>query len=224
MKNRRLVQSLAVVITLCASASALHAQGLSVFAMGSASSLFDKRDYAVNATPFSSSYKTGGGVTLGAEFSLNRIVGVEGSYSNVRNNLAVTNSSTSAESGYGVHDQRFSGDLVAHAPKALFGLKPYLAGGIEYDHFSQPGSSSNIFDGFSDVTLSAANKVGINYGGGVDMKLLPFISLRVDVRDHVMTSPTYGLPSSSSIGPFYPISGIAHDLEYSAGIVFHVGK
>jgi len=224
VKTRKLMQGLAVITTLCASASALHAQGLSVFAMGSVSSLFDKRDYGISAASFSSAYKTGGGVTLGAEFSLNRIVGAEGSYSNVRNNLAVTDSSTSAEFGYGVHDQRFSGDLLAHAPKAFFGLKPYFAGGLEYDHFSQPGSSSSIFNGFSGVTLGAANKIGVNYGGGVDMKLLPFISLRVDVRDHVMTSPTYGLPSKSSVGPFYPIGGIAHDLEYSAGLVFHVGK
>ncbi|MGD0221594.1 MAG: hypothetical protein ABSF71_04600 [Terriglobia bacterium] len=131
---------------------------------------------------------------------------------------------TSVESEHGVRNQRFSGDLVAHAPKSFAGLKPYLAGGLEYDHFSQPGSSSDIFNGFSNVTLGAANKIGVNYGGGVDMKLLPHVALRVDVRDHLMTSPTYGLPSSSSIGPFYPISGVAHDLEYSAGLVIHLGK
>ncbi|MGO8819537.1 MAG: outer membrane beta-barrel protein [Terriglobia bacterium] len=224
MKLGKLMQGFAIVTALCASASVLRAQGVSVFAMGSVSSLFDKRDYGVNGSGFSSSYKTGGGVTLGAEFSMNRFVGVEASYSNLRNNLAITNTSTPAEFGYGVHDQRFSGDLLAHAPKAFVGLRPYLAFGGEYDHFSQPGSPSGIFDGFSDVTLGAANKVGVNYGGGVDMKLMPFISLRVDVRDHVMTSPTYGLPSKSSVGAFYPVGGIAHDLEYSAGIVVHLGK
>lgn len=119
MKLGKLMQGFAIVTALCASASVLRAQGVSVFAMGSVSSLFDKRDYGVNGSGFSSSYKTGGGVTLGAEFSMNRFVGVEASYSNLRNNLAITNTSTPAEFGYGVHDQRFSGDLLAHAPKAL---------------------------------------------------------------------------------------------------------
>ena len=192
--------------------------------MGSASSLFDKRDYSANGTPFSSSYKSGGGVTLGVEYSMNRIIGVEGSYSNVRNNLALTDLGSSAESGYGVRDQRFSGDIVAHTPKSFLGFKPYVAGGLEYDHFSQPTSSASFFNGFSNVTLGAANKIGVNYGGGVDVSLLPHVALRVDIRDHLMSSPTYGLPSSSRVGPFYPISGVATDLEYSAGLVIRLGK
>lgn len=168
--------------------------------------------------PVESNYKTGGGFTLGAELRLNRILGVEGSYSRVRNNLTLTNLGVSpaVESGYGMHDQRLSADLVAHAPISFLGLKPYLAGGPEYDHFSQAGPSSNIFSGFTNTPLGAANKLGLNYGGGLDWRFLPFIALRLDVRDHVTTTPTYGFPSSSNTGPYFPVSGAAHDLEYSA--------
>ncbi len=67
--------------------------------------------------------------------------------------------------------------------------------------------------------------VGFNYGGGLEKKLMYRVRLRFDVRDHVTASPTYGLPSSSSSsGPIFPISRAAHDLEYSAGLVFHLGK
>jgi opacity protein-like surface antigen len=224
MKAGRLLHVLVVVVALGAGATALNAEDFSVFVMGSVSSLFDKGSYNEYTTPYGSAYKTGGGITFGAEVPLGKILGVEGSYSKVRNNLAITDFglSTPRESGYGIHDQRFSGDLVAHAPRSFLGFKPYLAAGLEYDRFSPVGPPSDIFSGFVNVSLGAANKVGINYGGGVDMKLLPHLNLRIDVRDHLTSTPTYGLPSSSSTGPYFPVSGAAHDLEYSAGIVVHL--
>jgi len=226
VKIRKLLQGLVAVSALCVGATSLHAQGISVFAMGSVSSLYNGKSYLEHSVPYESNYKTGGGITLGAEWRLNRILGVEGAYSRVRNNLTLTNvgASPAVESGYGIHDQRFSADLVAHAPTSFLGLKPYLAGGPEYDHFSQAGTSSNIFSGFTNAPLGAANKLGLNYGGGLDWGFLPHIALRVDVRDHVTTTPTYGFPSSSNTGPYFPVSGAAHDLEYSAGIVVRVGK
>ena len=224
MKVRKVLQSSVVLTALCVSATTLHAQGLNVFAMGSVSSLFDKNNYSEYSTPYGSSYKTGGGFTLGVEAPLGKILGVEGAYSNVRNNLAITNfgNSLNLESGYGIHNQRVSGDVVAHAPRSFLGLKPYLAAGLEYDRFSKVGPYSGIFSGFVNAPFGAANKVGVNYGGGVDMNLLPHIALRIDVRDHLTGTPTYGFPSSPSNGAYFPVSGAAHDLEYSAGIVVHL--
>jgi len=226
MKVRKPLQVLVAIFALGASATALNAEDFSVFAMGSISSLLDKGYYNEYTTPYGSTYKTGGGITFGAEYPLGKILGVEGSYSRVRDNLVLTNYglSTPQETGYGIHNQRFSGDLVAHAPRSFFGFKPYLAAGLEYDRFSPVGPPSDTFSGFVNVSLGAANKVGVNYGGGVDRKLLPYLNLRIDVRDHLTSTPTYGLPSSSGVGAYFPVSGAAHDLDYSAGIVFHFGK
>ena len=224
MKLRKLLQSLVVVTALCVSATTLHAEGLNIFAMGSVSSLFDSHNYTEYSTPFGSAYKTGGGFTLGVEAPLGKILAVEGAYSNVRNNLAITDFGTSVVTGYGIHNQRISGDAVAHAPRSFLGLKPYLAAGLEYDRWSKVGPYSGIFSDFVNAPFGAANKVGVNYGGGVDMNLLPHIALRVDVRDHLTGTPTYGFPSSPSNGPYFPVSGAAHDLEDSAGIVVHLGK
>ena len=88
MKVGKLLQALVVVVALGASATALYAQDYSVFFMGTISSLFDKNYYNEYTTPYGSSYKTGGGITFGAEVPLGKILGVEGSYSKVRNNLA----------------------------------------------------------------------------------------------------------------------------------------
>ena len=133
MKFRKGLQGLVVVIAFSMSATALFAQDYGVFAMGSISSLLDKRYYSEHTIPYGSTYKTGGDFTLGAEVPLkkSKILTVEGSYSRVRNNLAVTDYSPSApsETGYGIHEQRLSGDLVAHAPRYLLGFKPYLVAG-----------------------------------------------------------------------------------------------
>ena len=226
MKVQKLVPIVVVATVASLSASALRGQNLSVFGMGSISSLYNNQNFLEHSIPYDSSYKTGGGVTFGAEFGLNRILGVEGSYSRVRNNLSLANLGVSpaAQTGYGIHNQRISGDLVAHAPMSLLGPKPYLAGGLEFDHFAEAGTASNVFAGFLNAPFGAANKVGVNYGGGVDWGFLPHVALRVDVRDHLTSSPTFGFPSSSSIGPYFPISGAAHNVEYSAGIVLRLGK
>jgi opacity protein-like surface antigen len=231
MSVRKLSQILLVVAVLCSSAAALHAQSISVFGMGTFSSLFDKGTYTVPAGQFSSSYNTGGGFTVGAESPLFlRIIDVEGSYSLVRNNLQLLDQavSPSVESAYGVRNQRVSGDLVGHLPKYIFGFRPYLAGGVEFDRYSPllPGTGFfSFFNGYSNVVLHNNDSVGFNYGGGVDLRLARRVSFRVDLRDHVTGSPTYGLPSSSTSGhAIFPIGGYAHDLEYSAGVVFRLGK
>jgi opacity protein-like surface antigen len=227
----KFLASLVVVTALCLNATALRAQGISVFGMGTVSSIFDQNRYQVPAGQFQSDYKTGAGFTLGVEAPLFfRIVGLEGSYSIVRNNLTVTDYaiSPSVESSYGVRNQRFSGDVVVHAPKFMFHLKPYLAVGVEFDRYTplEPSSGAfGFFNGYTSVKLNPDNLAGFNYGGGVDYRLMRWINFRVDIRDHVTGSPTYGLPGSSSTGlPIFPISGAAHDLEYSAGLVFRLGR
>lgn len=228
MKVRDVLQGLMVATISLVSATALNAQGYSFFALGGFSSLFDKQYYTVPAGQFGSTYKAGGGFTVGSEVRLNKIFGVEGSYSMVRNNLALTNYSAGAkETGFNTRDQRLSGDLVAHAPASFFGVKPYLVAGIEYDRFSplDIGSSGTSFNGYSNVALSPDNKLGFNYGGGLDMKIMRHLALRLDVRDHITGSPTYGLPTTTTaFTPSFPVSGAAHDLEYSAGLVFQLGK
>jgi opacity protein-like surface antigen len=226
MYSRKLLKAVVVIAALFAGATALRAQSIDVFAMGTASSLFDKGYFTEYSTPYGSTYKTGGGITVGAEVKMSRVFGIEGAYSNLRNNLTITNygGSIGLENGYGIRNQRFSGDMLLHVPKPIFGLKPYAAAGLEYDRFAQAGPSSNFFGGFTNATFGASNKIGANYGVGVDMKLLPHLSLRVDVRDHIMSTPTYGFPKSSTVAAYYPLNVAAHDLDYSAGLVFRFGK
>lgn len=235
MNRARLTHLLCLGAALCIGSSAARAQGIRVFVEGSGSFLLDQKNFTIPEVvpmtglsflaPFRSDYATGGRITFGTEFTPWKIAGIEAAYGYGTNNLritALTSPQTQATAnqtqGYGVRSQRLSTNLVLHSPVAFLGLKPYVTGGVEYDHFG-PNTPAAI--GFANQTLSlgAANKVGLNYGGGIEWSFFPKLALRVDLRDHITGTPTYGLTSGQ-----YSVSGLAHDPELSAGIVIHLGK
>lgn len=224
MMRRKPIELLSVLAVLCFFTSLAHAQGLRVFVEGSGSFLKNEQFFATGfGGRFRSNYVSGGKVTAGGEFSLGKILSVEGAYGYGSNNLRMTNLGTSQELTYGVRTQRVSGNLLAHSPISFPGVRPYATAGLEYDHLG-PTSQANTLaftQGFAGqlVTLGASNKLGFNYGGGVEWGFLPTLALRLDVRDHVTGTPTYGLSSFQ-----FPISGAAHDVETSVGITFHIGK
>lgn len=237
MKVRRLLQGFVVIVVLGAGVAALQAQDFNLFVMGGGSSLFDKKYYTVYGAPYGSTYKTGMNFTVGGEIPAPfvKVLGLEAAYGEVRNNLAVTdfyNSGTlNRETGYAIRDQRVSLDVIAHSPQSLKGVRPYLAAGIEYDRFSPTGTAAALaqspgFNGVPNTVLSTDNHFGLNFGGGMDIKLIGALSLRLDLRDHITGSPTFGLPQkvSSVYTAYYPITGNAYDVNYSVGLVYHFGK
>ena len=172
---------------------------------------------------FRSNYASGGRLIFGGEYSLSRILGVEGSYAVGHNNLQLANLTQSQTLSYGVRSQRVSGNLMLHSPLAFLGLRPYATVGLEYDHLGPTSQAKTLAftQGFAGqlVTLGASNQVGFNYGGGAEWSFLPDLALRLDVRDHITGTPTYGLPHAR-----FPVSGAAEDVEFSAGLSFHFGK
>lgn len=234
MKVRKLAQGLMIFMILGAGAAALHAQTYRVFAMGTGSQLFSKKYYNVYGAAFGSTYLLGDGYVVGGERHLWGNLGVEGSYARVVNTLVITNFYNAAvpnnQTGYDVADQRVSLDAIAHSPKYLKGVKPYLSAGVEFDRFAPAGHAAATaavgFNGVPKTTLSADDKFGYNFGFGLEIKLLSRVAIRVDLRDHRTQSPTFGLPAQATSGftAYYPISGTANHIEASAGFVFLFGK
>ncbi len=224
-----------MVVLFGASAAALHAQDYRVFIMGGGSTLLDRQHYTVYGAAFESYYKTGASFTVGAEIPVFRIFSAEGSYGISHNNLIVNNFVNSTEpnneTGYMIQDQRISGDVVAHAEKPIKGVRPYFVAGVELDRFSATSAAAALaqsegFNGVPNAVLSPDNKFGYNFGFGLDISLTHMLALRVDARDHIFGSPTFGLPAAatSAFTAYYPIGGNAQDLVYSVGAVFHFGK
>jgi hypothetical protein len=64
------------------------------------------------------------------------------------------------------------GIRVTLAPS--FPISPYVSAGLGYGRFNRQ---------FTDGTSSAQGTFAADIGGGLDLKVLPFISLRAEVRD-----------------------------------------
>lgn len=234
MNVRKFAQGFVIFMILGAGAAALHAQTYRVFAMGTGSQLFDKKYYNVYGAAFGSTYLIGDGYMVGGERHVWGNLGVEGSYTRVVNTLVTTNffnsSVPNSETGYDISDQRVSLDAVAHSPKYLKGVKPYVSIGVEYDRYAPAGRAAATarggFNGVPNTTLSPDDKFGYNFGFGLEIKLLSRFALRLDLRDHRTGTPTFGLPrqATSGVTAYYPISGTVNQVEASAGFVFLFGK
>lgn len=234
MNVRKFVQRVVIFMILGASTAVLHAQSFRFFAMGTGSMLFDKKYYNVYGAALGSTYQIGDGYVVGGEYHLWRNLGVEGSYARVLNTLVITNFYNSAvpnrETGYDIANQRVSLDAIAHSPRSLKGVRPYISAGVEYDRFMPTSqamaTAKGDFNGVPNTVLSPDDKFGYNFGGGVEIKLISVVGVRVDLRDHVTGSPTFGLPAKATTGfsSYYPISGSANHVEASVGFVFQFGK
>ena len=234
MKIRRLLQGLMAVVLLSTSAAALHAQDYRVFIEGGVSSLHDKQYYQVYGASFASTYRTGNSFTVGGEYPIFKTLSAEGSYSRFRNNLAVTNyfNSTAPNDviGYSIQGQRISLDANAHSAKTIKGVRPYLVFGLDLNRFAPTSDGAALaqsrgFNGVPGTVLKADDRLGYNFGGGLDINLTHLLAVKLDARDHISRTPAYGLSDAAGSGPgaYYPVTGHMHDLVFSAGFVIHFG-
>lgn len=86
-------------------------------------------------------------------------------------------------------------------------LSPYLAIGGGYALFEQ---SLNRLDGQPNPAPRTINRGVFAFGGGVDVKLWRFLSLRGELRDFYSGSPAYNAPS---------LSGGQHNVVAGGGFV-----
>jgi hypothetical protein len=237
MTTKRLVQGLIVTVALCLSATAGRAQDNRLFLLGGASSLGDKMSsFEEGYIYFSSQYATGGRGIVGVEVPLkkSKTFGLELSYGFGQNNLKLANLNYSYTPfmSYGLRNNRVSGDIVARAPKAYRGARFYAVFGLEYDDFSPTSAAQALAtkEGFAfepTAKLSSNSTGGVNFGGGFDYKVTSKVDLRIDIRDHITSSPTFGLPTTepTTAGlPWFPVTGNAHNIDYTIGFVYHFGR
>ena len=235
MTVKRFLQGLIVAVALCLIATVGKAQNSLVFVTGGGNKISDARSFDEAFIPYQSTFAAGGGGNVGLELPLKKsnIFGVEVSYGFSQNNLELTyeNSPTlPVTKSYGLRDNRFSGDLVAHSPATFRGIRPYAVVGAEYDRFSPTSAAVSLANttGFAYAPvakLSSQGAGGVNIGGGLDYNLTEKWGVRIDVREHITGSPTLGLPYgvTPSSNAYFPISGDAHSLQYTIGIVYHFG-
>ena len=237
MSGKQVVCRMMTVLTLCLCTTAARGEDyklekFKVFVMGGGSSLFSSHSFTQNYRDWESKYVTGGKVIMGGEYRLSKILGFEGAYSFGANDLDITNltADPNTTTRFGIRVQRVSGNIVLHSRQLISGLRPYATAGLEYVRFSptddakETASTAGGFGSTAQVDVRPDNRFGFNYGAGLEWRLSRVLGLRLDVRDHLTGSPHYQLPTTGSTTGMFPVSGIAHDLEYSAGLVFYFGK
>jgi opacity protein-like surface antigen len=234
MTTKRFVQGLMAAVALCLAAGAGRAQNSLVYLTVGGTSLRDATSFQEISVPYSTNYATGGGANVGFEMPLKKsqMFGLEFSYGFSQNNLRLTNDSDNpvVTKSYGLRDSRFSGDLVVHSPSAFHNARPYFVVGAEYDRYSPTSAATSLatttgFAYYPTAKLTSEGYGGVNFGGGIDYKLTEKVGLRLDVRYHVTSSPTLGLPYGPTLTSpaWYPVSGHASNLEYTIGLVYHFG-
>jgi len=234
MSVKRFLQGLIVSVALCLIATVGKAQNSLLYVTGGGSDIRGIHDFEEAFIPYQSTFAKGGGGNLGIELPLKKsnIFGVEFSYGFSQNNLELTNENTNpvTETSYGLRDSRFSGDIVVHSPSTFRSIRPYFVVGAEYDRFSPTSAAVSLGNrvGFAYAPvakLTSQGNGGVNFGGGLDYQVTEKWGVRIDVRDHITSSPTLGLPYgiTPSSNAYYPVSGDAHSIQYSIGIVYHFG-
>ena len=241
MMKREVVRHLMVAATLCLSSVTAQAKdpfknpfkdlNMTVFGMVGGSTLYDKRNFISADEKYKSSYDVQPRYVYGTGVPLTKLLGLEVAYSTGPANLRVTNISLSPRAGhvYDVNHHTASVNVVLHGPARIFGVRPYVTAGWDYNRFA-PTLAAKLYanaQGFgavSTATLTYTDKLGMNAGVGLERKIMPRVFLRLDARDHICGSPTFGLPAQASTSAIFPVTGSAHNVEYTAGIVVHIGK
>jgi hypothetical protein len=88
--------------------------------------------------------------------------------------------------------------------------RPFVTGGLEGARYSPPR--------FAEWPGGGSRNWGVNWGGGLKVKLFPHALMRLDVRDYITGKP-YGniLQFNSALGGVGAGGGVFHQLEASAG-------
>jgi opacity protein-like surface antigen len=136
-------------------------------------------------------YKMKEGTRIGFRMTLNswRFMGHEFGYAYSRTAVAAPSVGTGAtavpaQTISTPSHQGFYDFLVYAAPEG-FVVRPFAAGGVQFTAFSQPGDYGN-----------RETKYGINYGGGLKVKVKPNWGVRLDVRQYNMGKP-FKLPNNT---------------------------
>ena len=86
-----------------------------------------------------------------------------------------------------------------------FPISPYVAAGVGFAHYRADATATTSSDSHTNAVF--------DFGGGLDMKIAPFFSLRGEVRDFYS-----GIPDFNVLGG--GLSGRQHNVVPQAGLVF----
>ena len=165
------------VFLLCAGSLVISAQPFEASISGGASRL-SSRDIG-------SGYSLDNGFSLGFRMTLNtyKFFGHELGYSYNRSHLLYAGVD---QGGMGIHTGLYN--FLVYGTQEGSKIRPFVSAGPNFSNFVQPGASAQYGQGNT--------KFGVNYGGGVKVKVSSFFQVRADFHQYLTGKP-FDLPGAS---------------------------
>ena len=189
-----------------------------------------QRAFVVDGDPFISQFLNGGKVRLRGSLDLTSHWTLEGDYSFGRNDQRITEESGGilVNRDFGVTVGQVQLNFVRFLTDNESRIRPFFSAGLGMVRFNPTDQAKLLAlggDFIDDPTpLTSSVEVSFTVGGGLEARLNRWFGLRFDLKDHMSPIPRFGLDETSS-GPggiFFPVSGIVHNVEVAAGIVFYL--
>lgn len=177
-----------------------------------------RHEVSVQGTGFFTKDSTGNGISqhstntggplVSYRLHFNRWLAADATYGYTR--ITQQNFTSSGTFGVQSNAHEATGALVVTFPWTVVRLKPYVLGGAGALTFDPTGNPGGFVDGAQTQT-----KAAFVYGGGVDYKIVPRVSFRIEYRGFVYGRPDFGLSTINS-------GATTHTAQPSAGLVFHL--
>jgi opacity protein-like surface antigen len=138
----------------------------------------------LTADPTTGQVAVAGNWKFGFRITLNswRFFGNEFGYAYNRAQLQVPGS---PDQGMAIHQGFY--DFLVYARPEGSRIRPFAAGGVQFNNYVPPGSSA--------ASGGGSTKFGFNYGGGLKFKISSMFLIRFDVRQYQSGKP-FGLPNA----------------------------
>lgn len=196
---------------------------------GGGSFLAADRVFFSNGDAFQTKFQRGGRVGARATIDLTNTLAAEASYTFSQNDLLVSAlDPPRRERLFETRLHQISGNLHYYFADPSKQVRPFVTGGIGWNRFNptQAAKILAIRTGFLErpAEIGPANQFGANFGAGFETRLNNWIGLRVEIRDHIMGMPRFGLPKDPVPGQraAFPVNGLIHNLEPTVGAVFYL--
>ena len=191
------MRTLAPAIVVCAVAlpSAVFGQAAEVWVGGGQSILSNRGIGSFTPEGGEDDVRLRGGFRINFRMTLNPklYLGHEFGYAYNRTQLEIP---PNPDRGMAIHQGFYN--LLLYATKEGTRIRPFLTGGGHFSNFVPPGVS---------VTQGAGStKFGVNWGGGIKIRLQDIFGIRLDYRNY-MTGKPFDLPL---------VSGMIRQNEFSA--------
>jgi hypothetical protein len=229
VKKLWVVGSAFLIVLLAAPGALAQILNPRVTVSGGGSLLRGERTFVVGSETFNTQYVVGGRLKGRLTLDLTKHWSVEGVYGFGANNLQITEQGTTpGQRFYGIREHQVQFNILRFFSVGERAVRPFLITGMGLERFSptDQAKAAALASNFiaSPAPILATNKPSVAFGGGIEAQVTRWFGLRLDVKDRLSAVPRYGLPQTSSGtgGAFFPVDGLAQNIEAEVGIVFYL--